>query len=175
MADCESTNDFGKAAFPIVYQEKRGWSPGQGGLAFLGVTVGMLCTVPYNIWANKKYAKLSDQHDGFAPPEARLPLCMAGAVAAPIGLFWVRRRPSRQRNSCTDSPSSPGQIPLPSTGSSASSPVHPSASPFASSFKASATTSSTPTQSSPPLCSPVLPSSALSWRLLFLSSPARCT
>lgn len=29
------------AAFPIVYQEKRGWSQGVGGLAFLGVTVGM--------------------------------------------------------------------------------------------------------------------------------------
>jgi hypothetical protein len=77
------------AAFPIVYQEGRGWSAGIGGLAFLGVTVGMLITVPYNIWTNKRYAKLSDSHQGFAPPEARLPLCMAGAVAAPIGLFWV--------------------------------------------------------------------------------------
>ena len=77
------------AAFPIVYQEKRGWSPGIGGLAFLGVLIGMLCTLPYNIWTNKRYAKLSDAHKGFAPPEARLPLCMAGAIAAPVGLFWV--------------------------------------------------------------------------------------
>lgn len=76
------------AAFPIVYQEKRGWSPGIGGLAFLGVTVGMIMTVPYNIWTNRRYAKLSDQHHGFAPPESRLPLCMAGAIAAPVSLFW---------------------------------------------------------------------------------------
>ncbi len=77
------------AAFPIVYQEDRGWSPGIGGLAFLGVTVGMVATIPYNIWTNNRYAKLSDEWKGFAPPETRLPLCMAGAVTAPIGLFWV--------------------------------------------------------------------------------------
>ena len=77
------------AAFPIVYQEKRGWSPGVGGLAFLGVTVGMMSTIPYNLWTNRRYAKLSDQYQGFAPPESRLPLCMAGAIAAPISLFWV--------------------------------------------------------------------------------------
>ncbi|KAK6407812.1 MFS siderochrome iron transporter 1 [Elasticomyces elasticus] len=29
-------------AFPIVYQDERGWSPGVGGLAFLGVAVGMI-------------------------------------------------------------------------------------------------------------------------------------
>ncbi len=77
------------AAFPIVYQEKKGWSAGVGGLAFLGVSVGMIATISYNIWTNKRYAKLSDQHHGFAPPESRLPLCMAGAVTAPIGLFWA--------------------------------------------------------------------------------------
>ena len=50
----------------------------------------MVSTIPYNIWTNKRYAKLSDQYQGFAPPESRLPLCMAGAIAAPISLFWVR-------------------------------------------------------------------------------------
>lgn len=29
------------AAYPIVYQEKRGWQPGIAGLAFLGIAVGM--------------------------------------------------------------------------------------------------------------------------------------
>ena len=28
-------------AFPIVYQQNRGWSPGIGGLSFIGVAVGM--------------------------------------------------------------------------------------------------------------------------------------
>lgn len=75
-------------AFPIVYQQNRGWSPGIGGLAFLGVAVGMIIAVAYSIWDNKRYAKLSDKHKGFAPPEARLPPTMLGGIAVPIGLFW---------------------------------------------------------------------------------------
>nr|XP_001396016.2 bicyclomycin resistance protein [Aspergillus niger CBS 513.88] len=30
------------AAFPIVYEDVRGWNPGVGGLAFLGIAVGMI-------------------------------------------------------------------------------------------------------------------------------------
>ncbi|CAK3954354.1 MFS general substrate transporter [Lecanosticta acicola] len=76
------------SAFPIVFQEKRGWSAGIGGLAFLGVAVGMLLAVAYSVYANKRYSKISDEYDGFAPPEARLPLCMVGSVAVPISLIW---------------------------------------------------------------------------------------
>ncbi|KAG9854915.1 MFS general substrate transporter, partial [Aureobasidium melanogenum] len=76
------------AAFPIVYQENRGWSPGIGGLAFLGVAVGMIGAVIYSIWDNKRYVKVSDAHDGFAPPEARLPPCILGGILLPVGLFW---------------------------------------------------------------------------------------
>jgi multidrug resistance protein len=75
-------------AFPIVYQQQRGWSPGIGGLAFLGVAVGMLIAVAYAIWDNKRYSKVSDEYKGFAPPEARLPLCMVGSIAVPVGMFW---------------------------------------------------------------------------------------
>ncbi|GAB7323894.1 hypothetical protein MBLNU13_g07326t1 [Cladosporium sp. NU13] len=75
-------------AFPIVYQQNRGWSPGIGGLSFIGVAVGMGFAVCYSIWDNKRYANLSDAHKGFAPPEARLPPTFVGALAVPIGLFW---------------------------------------------------------------------------------------
>lgn len=75
-------------AFPIVFQQGRGWSPGVGGLAFLGVLVGMFAGVAYSIWDNKRYLRIEDEHDGDAPPEARLPPGMVGAVALPIGLFW---------------------------------------------------------------------------------------
>lgn len=71
-----------------MYQQIRGWSPGIGGLAFLGVAVGMLMAVGYAIYDNRRYARISDEYDGFAPPEARLPLCMVGSIAVPIGLFW---------------------------------------------------------------------------------------
>jgi hypothetical protein len=76
------------AAFPIVYQQGRGWSQGIGGLAFLGVAVGMLMAVAYSVWDNKRYVKISGEHGGFAPPEARLPPCILGGICLPVGLFW---------------------------------------------------------------------------------------
>ena len=77
------------SAFPIVYQEARGWSAGIGGLAFLGIAVGMVGAVTYSaIDNNKRYVKLVDKHNGFAPPEARLIPTMVGGICVPIGLFW---------------------------------------------------------------------------------------
>jgi MFS family permease len=76
------------AAFPIVYREDRHWSLGIGGLSFVGIGVGIVFAVLYSLWDNKRYAKVSDEHNGKAPPEARLPPGMVGSVAIPISLFW---------------------------------------------------------------------------------------
>lgn len=76
------------SAFPIVFEDHRGWSQGIAGLAFLGVMVGMFIAVAYSIWDNKRYVKVEEASDGFAPPEARLPPCMMASFAIPIGLFW---------------------------------------------------------------------------------------
>lgn len=75
-------------AFPIVYQETRGWSEGIGSLPFLGVMVGMMSAVAANMWDNKRYVRIHREHNGFAPPEARLPPTMIGGITIPIGLFW---------------------------------------------------------------------------------------
>jgi multidrug resistance protein len=75
-------------AFPIVFQEYRGWSQGIGGLSFIGVAVGMTIGVVYSIFDNERYANVEKKYNGEAPPEARLPPAMAGAVALPIGMFW---------------------------------------------------------------------------------------
>lgn len=75
------------AAFPIVYQQQRGWSPGIGGLAFIGVAMGMMIAVAYSLWDNKRYKKIEDQHGGQAPPEAQLPPCIIGSIFLPVGLF----------------------------------------------------------------------------------------
>ncbi|EKD13083.1 uncharacterized protein L3040_007166 [Drepanopeziza brunnea f. sp. 'multigermtubi'] len=75
-------------AMPIVYQDGRGWSAGIGGLAFIGVAVGMMIAVGYSMFDNKRYAHVAAKHDGNAPPEARLPPALVGSVALPIGLFW---------------------------------------------------------------------------------------
>ncbi|KAI9880870.1 MAG: MFS siderochrome iron transporter 1 [Pleopsidium flavum] len=80
------------AAFPIVFQQQRGWSEGIGGLAFLGVAVGMLAAVIYTIPDNTRYQRAAEQarKNGAAstPPETRLPPSMLGAVFIPLGLFW---------------------------------------------------------------------------------------
>ncbi|KAH7134559.1 major facilitator superfamily domain-containing protein [Dactylonectria estremocensis] len=76
------------AAFPIVYQQNRGWNQGVGGLSFLGIMIGMLFAIAYTIPANKRYIKIEQEHGGFAPPEARLYAAMIGSIALPIGLFW---------------------------------------------------------------------------------------
>lgn len=76
------------AAYPIVYQENRGWTQGVGGLPFLALLVGMIIALCYVIPDNKRYVRLEEEHDGFAPPEARLPPAMIGSIALPIGLFW---------------------------------------------------------------------------------------
>lgn len=75
-------------AYPIVYQQERGWSPGIGGLPFIAVGVGMLLAVAANIYDNKRYVRNLIANGGSLPPEARLPLCCVGGVVLPIGLFW---------------------------------------------------------------------------------------
>lgn len=42
----------------------------------------------YSIWDNGRYARLSEQYDGKAPPETRLPPSLIGSVLLPIGMFW---------------------------------------------------------------------------------------
>jgi hypothetical protein len=76
------------AAFPIVYQQHRGWNQGVGGLPFLGIMVGMLAAIAYTIPENKRYIATQRKCGGHAPPEARLPPTLVGSIALPIGLFW---------------------------------------------------------------------------------------
>ncbi|KAH6887661.1 major facilitator superfamily domain-containing protein [Thelonectria olida] len=75
------------AAYPIVYQKHRGWSPGEGGLAFLGVIAGMALAIIYTLFEHGRYTRILVS-EGSASPETRLPPSMIGAVLLPIGLFW---------------------------------------------------------------------------------------
>jgi multidrug resistance protein len=76
-------------AYPIVYQQGRGWSEGIGGLAFIGVLIGMIFAVAYSCsFDNKRYQTIVDNEGGFASPEARLNPAIIGGICLPIGLFW---------------------------------------------------------------------------------------
>ena len=74
-------------AFPIVYQQDRHWSQGIGGLAFIGVAVGMVLGIMLTVYDNQRYNRAAAKHGGAAPPEERLPPTMVGAVVLPVGLF----------------------------------------------------------------------------------------
>lgn len=78
-------------AFPIVFQQQRHWSEGIGGLAFIGVAVGMIAAVIYTIPDNNRYRRAEEvaKSKGArgAPPEARLPPSMLGSVCIPVGLI----------------------------------------------------------------------------------------
>ena len=73
------------AAFPIVYQQNRHWSEGIGGLAFLGVAVGMIGAVIYTIPDNKRYLKAEaagiDKGEGGSYFPSSLYLCSSQSGA----------------------------------------------------------------------------------------------
>ncbi|KAJ5247266.1 hypothetical protein N7468_002249 [Penicillium chermesinum] len=75
-------------AFPVVYEQERGWNEGVAGLPFIGVLIGTCSGVLYTLWDHKRYDQTLKNHNGFPPPEARLPPSMVSAVTVPIGLFW---------------------------------------------------------------------------------------
>ncbi|KAF6825541.1 major facilitator superfamily transporter [Colletotrichum musicola] len=77
------------AAYPIVYQEARGWGLGASGLPFLGIMVGILTALAYSAADNLRYQKVLRRNaPGQTPPEARLMPCMVGSVFIPAGMFW---------------------------------------------------------------------------------------
>ncbi|KAF5009890.1 hypothetical protein FDECE_3917 [Fusarium decemcellulare] len=73
------------AAMPIVYNQGRGWSEGIGGLAFMGIAVGIVLGLAYAIYDNRRYMKLFLSNKATA--ESRLPPAIVGAIALPIGMF----------------------------------------------------------------------------------------
>ncbi|UNI23009.1 hypothetical protein JDV02_008851 [Purpureocillium takamizusanense] len=79
------------AAFPIVYRDERGWSPGVATLPFLAVLVGMLLGVAYcTVYDRRRARKQQQRRDGAERafvPEQRLQPATVGAVAIPVGLF----------------------------------------------------------------------------------------
>ncbi|TFY83439.1 hypothetical protein EWM64_g559 [Hericium alpestre] len=77
------------AAFPIVFQDHRGFSPGTGGLAFLGIGFGVVVGTALAPVQNRLYHRAIDRSEyGQAAPEERLYLAMMGGVSLPVGLFW---------------------------------------------------------------------------------------
>jgi hypothetical protein len=76
-------------AYPIVFNESRGWSPGIGGLAFIGIGVGSLIVIAAEPLIRKMInAHKYDLETGRPPPEAGVSIICVGAVLLPIGQIW---------------------------------------------------------------------------------------
>lgn len=59
-------------AYPVVYQEGKGYSAGITGLMFIPIAVGVICSAVCAPWVNKHYLTLVHKHNGKPPAEARL-------------------------------------------------------------------------------------------------------
>lgn len=75
------------SAFPIEFQETRGWNPLVGALPFLALLIGMFIGSGMNILNQKQYSKAFKANGNRPVPEARLPPMMAGSVIFSGGLF----------------------------------------------------------------------------------------
>ena len=73
-------------AYPIVFSELRGWSPGLTGLAFCGIGVGsmitIICEPLIRKWINSHKA---DPETGSPPPEAMVSVVCVAAILIPVG------------------------------------------------------------------------------------------
>ncbi|KAJ5995382.1 hypothetical protein N7481_002359 [Penicillium waksmanii] len=75
------------AAFPIVFQEVRGWNQVVGALPFLAYLVGIFFGAAINLFNQRFYIKRFKANNNRAVPEARLPPMMLGSVMFAAGMF----------------------------------------------------------------------------------------
>lgn len=73
-------------AYPIVFQQYRGWSAGIGGLAFVGIGIGTMIIILSEPLLRKIInAHPEDPATGKVPPEATARVMIIGAILTPIG------------------------------------------------------------------------------------------
>ncbi|KAJ9096132.1 hypothetical protein QFC20_006507 [Naganishia adeliensis] len=79
-------------AFPIVFKQERGWSPGIGGLSFLGGLIGWVLAVVYSlVYENPRYARKLKEAGGWLRPEERLPPAILGGILLPVFYMYGER------------------------------------------------------------------------------------
>jgi hypothetical protein len=72
-------------AYPIEFEEVRGWSPVVSSCAFLGTLVGVFFGAGINLTNQRFYVKKLKANNGKPVPEARLPPMMVGAICFTAG------------------------------------------------------------------------------------------
>lgn len=83
------------AAFPIEFEEERGWGPVVGELPFLAMLIGVFFGAGVNLFNQRFYIRRFEQNNNRSVPEARLPPMMVGSIAFAAGMFifaWTSNR-----------------------------------------------------------------------------------
>ncbi|KAL5414368.1 hypothetical protein PMIN06_002347 [Paraphaeosphaeria minitans] len=76
-------------AYPISFQEARGWNSGVGALPFLSITVGVILGASIIIFTTKtRFARKFKENNGVVVPEERLIPMIIGGFLFPAGMFW---------------------------------------------------------------------------------------
>ncbi|KAF2195440.1 MFS general substrate transporter [Zopfia rhizophila CBS 207.26] len=74
-------------AYPIIYQQGKGYSAGTTGLMFIPIMVGVFLSAACAPLVNKHYLSLVRKHNNNPPAEVRLIPMMISCWCIPIGLF----------------------------------------------------------------------------------------
>ncbi|KAF7433191.1 hypothetical protein PC9H_005140 [Pleurotus ostreatus] len=77
------------ATFANFFKEAYNFSPGIGGLCYLGLGIGFFIATMFGARIGDQiYASLSAKNGGVGKPEMRVPALIFGSFFVPIGLFW---------------------------------------------------------------------------------------
>lgn len=76
-------------AYPIIFSDIRGWSPGITGLAYCGIGIGCLIIIVSEPLIRRMIdSHAPDPETGKPPPEAMVSILCIASVIMPIGQIW---------------------------------------------------------------------------------------
>jgi DHA1 family multidrug resistance protein-like MFS transporter len=75
-------------AYPYVFEEVYGFSPGMSGLPFIGLIIGQVLAVSFILSQHSGYVEKLVKNDNVPVPEWRLAPTLFGAPIFAMGIFW---------------------------------------------------------------------------------------
>ena len=75
-------------AYPYVFEEIYGFTPGVGGLPSIGLIIGQVVACTFILLEHRSYAKKLVANNNVPVPEWRLVPTLVGAPVFAIGIFW---------------------------------------------------------------------------------------
>lgn len=76
-------------AYPLIFQGRYHWNSAFSGLAFLGISIGVVLSFLTAGYSSTLYIRLKEaRNKGDTYPEGRLPVAIFAALVAPGSIFW---------------------------------------------------------------------------------------